>query len=75
MAIKYKELQHEVKGFLKDNSSSYHEILENIHAGYCKQMTGDHMRDMSSSVTGASIIRQEKTGDEGEILLGLWVQV
>jgi len=34
MVIEAKELQQEVKGFLKDNSSSYHEILENIHEDY-----------------------------------------
>ena len=34
MAIEAKELQQEVKHFLEDSSSSYHEILERIHADY-----------------------------------------
>ena len=45
MAIEAKELQHEVKGFLKGSSSTYAEILENIHADYRAQTTGEHMRD------------------------------
>jgi len=65
MVIEAKELQQEVKGFLKDNSSSYHEILENIHEDYWTQITYDHMRDESNSVPGTFIIQRGKTGDKG----------
>jgi len=65
MSNEAKELQQEVKGFLKDNSSSYHEILENIHAYYWAQTTGNHTRDASNSVPRTSIIRHTKTRDEG----------
>ena len=56
MAIEAKELQQEIKGFLKDSMSSYNEVLERIHADYRAQTTGDHMHDTSNSVPGTSIL-------------------
>ena len=75
MAIESKELQQEVNVFLKDSSSSYHEILENIHADNSAQTTCGHMKDTSNSFPGASIIRQGKVADDGENLMGIWAQV
>ena len=66
MVIEAKELQQEVKDFL----ASYHEILENIHADYWAQTTGNYMRDASNLVPVTLIIWQTKTGNEGGKYIG-----
>ena len=62
MDIETKELQQEVKGFLKDSKSTWIEILEHIYLDYCTQKIGEHMRATSIKGLGTTIIRRWKTG-------------
>jgi len=48
MAIEAKELQTEVKSFLRDTSSTYSETLELIHARFRVQTTGENLRDTTT---------------------------
>jgi len=72
MVIKAKELHQEVKkGLMKDSSSRYYEIIENIHAGYQVHTTVDHIRNTSDLVPGVLIIQQGKMEDKGGKPIGL----
>ena len=54
MMIEAPELQTEVWGFLKDTTKSYMEILEQIHADYRAQTTGEGIRGVSGVSTTTS---------------------
>ena len=78
MAIEAKELQHEVKGFLKNPSSTYANILENIHANYRYHTTSEHMRDTTTSWLGNSTIlrgRSDRDVDKTKVTGGGNVKV
>jgi len=48
MAIEAKELQTEVKGFLRVTNVTYFETLELIHDNFQGQTTGEHLRDTTT---------------------------
>jgi len=63
MAIEAKELQTEVKGFLRDTSATYSETLELIHADFRVQTTGEHLHDTTTQSGSTAIVRISRTDD------------
>ena len=60
MVIEAPELKTEVRGFPKDSTKSYVEILENIHADYRAQTTGEDIRGVlgGGSLTNITLTRR-----------------
>jgi len=60
--IEAPELQTEVRGFLKDTSTIYIEGLEDIHANYRAQVTGEDIRGVPGGETNSTITALARRG-------------
>jgi len=63
MAIEAKELQTEVKGFLRDTNAKYLDTLELIYTYFRVQTTGEHLRDTTIRSDSTSIVQRRKIYD------------
>ena len=66
MAIEAKELQTEVKGFLRYMNTTYSEKLELIHADFISQTTGEHLCDTTIRSGAMTIVQSGKMN--GDVL-------
>jgi len=60
MVIKAKELQTEIKGFLRDTNAPYSETLELTHEDFRVQKMVEHLRDMTTLSGSTAIARRDK---------------
>ena len=63
MTIEAPALQTEIRGFLKDTTKSYTEILEEIHTNYRAQVTGEDIRGFPGGTTTTSALVKRATAD------------
>ena len=61
MVIEAPEIQTEVRGFLKDPTKSYTEILEKIHADHRAQATSEDIRGLPGGSTTTSALARRTT--------------
>jgi len=67
MAIEVKELQQEVKEFLRDTNAVYAETLELIHTYFRIQMTGEHLHDTSTQSESTAIVQRGNADEDGAL--------
>ena len=64
MDIEAKELQTEVKGFLRDKHNTYSETFELIHADFQVQTSWENLRDITTQSGSTAIMRSGKTDND-----------